>query len=242
MTAKLLRRGLLAGLLAGLLSGAFAFALGEPTIDQSTQLEQLASDGHGHSHGEADEEELFSRTGQKAGLFFATGLFGVTSGGIFGLAYAYFRDRLQATTEWGRSLTLAAAGFLAVFLIPFLKYPANPPAVGDPETIGSRTAAYFALMGLSLAVAVAGWAAARILRRRGMGAPARQMLVAAGCAVIVAAAFALLPAPPDAGGFPAGLLWELRMSSLGTQAVFWLGLGCAFGLLGERAASKRGAP
>lgn len=232
MIAKLLRRGLLAGLLAGLLSGAFAFTFGEPAIDRSIQLEHAAG---GHSHG---EEELFSRTGQKVGLFFATGLFGLTSGGVFGLAYAYFRDRLRAASEWGRSLSLAAAGFLAIFLIPFLKYPANPPAVGDPETIGSRTAAYFALMALSLAVVVGGWALARALQRRGLGEPARHALVGAGCAVVVAAAFLVLPAATEPGEFPAGLLWEFRMSSLGTQSVFWLGLGCAFGLLGERSARK----
>lgn len=163
----------------------------------------------------------------------------MTSGGVFGLAYACFRDRLEAASEWGKSLTFAAAGFLAVFLIPFIKYPANPPTVGDPATIGIRTASYFILIGVSLAVIVLGWLVSRKLRERGISAPVRQTLVVAGCAALVLLAFATLPASPDPGEFPAGLLWEFRLSSFGTQTVFWAGLGVVFGLLGERAAGKR---
>lgn len=240
MTATLLRRGLIAGLLAGLLAGAFAFVSGEPAMDRSIQLEQTAAHEHAHDHSH-EEEELFSRSQQKAGLFFATGLFGVTFGGLFGLAYAYFGERLRAASEWGRSLTLAGAGFLAVFLVPFVKYPANPPTVGEPETIGVRTASYFGLIALSLAVLVAGWAAARAMRRRGVSAPARQIPVTVGCVAVLAAAYLLLPASPDPGEFPGGLLWEFRMSSFGTQVVFWAALGAVFGLLGERAGRREAA-
>lgn len=236
MIATFLRRGMLAGLLAGLLAGGFAFAFGETTLDRSIELEEVAATTAGHSTGE--DGEPFGRAGQKVGLFFATGLFGVTLGGVFGLAYAYFRGRLGAASEWGRSLTFAGVGFLAVFLIPFIKYPANPPTVGDPATIGVRTAAYFALIGVSLAIVALGWFAAKKLRERGTSAPARQTLVVSGCAALVAVAFAVLPASADPGGFPAGLLWEFRLSSFGTQTVFWAGLGVAFGLLGERAAKK----
>lgn len=238
MVAALLRRGMLAGLLAGLLSGLFALAFGVTTIDQAIELEQVASVHSGVGDG-GGEEELFSRAEQKVGLFFATGLFGVTSGGVFGLAYAYFRERLGAATEWGRSLTFAAAGFLAVFLLPFLKYPANPPTVGDSATIGARTAAYFALIGISLALVVLGWVISRRLRERGVSAPVRQMIVVAGFAALFTVVFLALPASVDPGEFPAGLLWEFRLSSVGTQVVFWAGLGVVFGLLGERAARKR---
>ena len=40
----------------------------------------------------------------------------------------------------GQSTALVAAvGFVAVALVPFLKYPATPPAVGNADTIGDRT-------------------------------------------------------------------------------------------------------
>lgn len=231
MVARYLRRGMAAGLLAGLLAGLFAYFFGEPAVDGAIRIEEMAAGG-GH------EEELVSRSVQKVGLFFATGVFGVTVGGIFGIAFAYFRGRMASENDWNRSLLFAGALFVGVFLIPFLKYPANPPTVGDPATIGARTGSYLALVLLSLLVVLAAWYAARAFRRRGTGAPVRQLAVGLGLLVAVGVMFLILPDAPDPGGFPSGLLWSFRLSSLGTQLVFWAGLGAIFGLLCERASRR----
>ncbi|MDP9455378.1 MAG: hypothetical protein CYG60_19405 [Actinobacteria bacterium] len=225
-----LRRGMVAGLLAGLLAGLFAFFVGEPYVDGAIRLEEAAGGGG---------EEVFGRATQRAGLFLATGLFGVTVGGVFGLVYAYFRGRLSLERDWYRSLSLAAALFAGVFLIPFVKYPANPPTVGDPATIGERTVAYFAMVGLSVLVVLSAWLVARWLKGRGFGAPARQTVVGLGVLAAVTVLFAVLPSAPDPGSFPSGMLWGFRLSSLGTQAVFWAGLGAVFGILCERANRRR---
>lgn len=242
MVSRFLRRGMAAGLLAGLLAGVFAFFLGEPAVDGAIQIEEVAA-AEVQSHDEAagghgEEEELVSRSTQKVGLFFATGLFGVTVGGIFGIAFAYFRGLMASENDWYRSLLLAGALFAGVFLIPFLKYPANPPTVGDPATIGTRTVAYFAMVLLSLLVVLAAWYAARVFRRRGISAPIRQLTVGVGVLVAVGVMLVALPEAPDPGGFPSGLLWSFRISSLGTQVVFWAGLGIIFGLLCERASRR----
>jgi Probable cobalt transporter subunit (CbtA) len=136
LIASYLRRGMVAGLLAGLLAGLFAFVVAEPLLDQAIGLE-----GSNHQEGQAsaththeDEGEVFSRSTQKVGLFFATGLSGVLVGGVFGLVFAYFRGRMNSESDWIRSLSLAAALFAGAVLAPFLKYPANPPTVGDPAT------------------------------------------------------------------------------------------------------------
>ena len=227
MVSAYLRRGLAAGLLAGLLAGLFAFFVGEPLLDRAIAIEEAPAGAHHH------DEEVFSRPTQKAGLFFATGLFGATVGGVFGLAFAFFRGRLASDSDFKRSVYLTGALFAGAFLIPFLKYPANPPAVGDPETIGARTAAYFTLVALSLLLVLAAWLAARVLRERGVDAPRRRVVVGAGMALGLMALFFALPAAPSAGDFPAGLLWGFRLSSFGTQLVFWAGLGVLFGLLCE---------
>ncbi len=228
MITSYLRRGMAAGLLAGLLAGLFAFFIGEPSVDAAIRIEEAASGGHGG-------EEVFTRTTQKVGLFFATGVFGVMVGGLFGMAYAYFRGRLASDSDWYRSLSLAGAVFAGAFLIPYVKYPANPPTVGDPATIGERTAAYFAVVALSLLVVLAAWYASRRLRERGISAPVRQVAVGLGVAVAVGVMLVAFPAAPDPGEFPSGLLWSFRLSSLGAQVVFWAGLGVVFGLLCERA-------
>jgi hypothetical protein len=228
MIASYLRRGMAAGLMAGLLAGLFAFFVGEPFVDRAIQLEEAAG-----SSG-----EVFSRATQKAGLFFATGFFGVTVGGIFGLAFAFFRGRLASRSDWNRSLSFTGALFAGAFLVPFVKYPANPPTVGDPATIGDRTASYFTMVALSLLVVLAAWHAARRLREREISTPVRQLTVGLGAVMAVGALFFVLPAAPDPGEFPAGLLWNFRLSSLGTQLVFWTGLGVTFGLLCERASRR----
>ena len=211
MVSTYLRRGMAAGLLAGLLAGLFAYLVGEPVLDRAIAFEE-ASAGHGHG-----EEEVFSRTTQKVGLFFATGLFGTTVGGIFGLVFAFFRGRLAAEGDLRRSLYLTAALFAGAFAIPFLKYPANPPSVGDPSTIGARTAAYFTLVALSLLAVLAAWLAARWMRERGTEAPKRRAMVGAGLLVVMVILFVVLPPAASAEGFPAGLLWGFRLSSFGTQ-------------------------
>jgi predicted cobalt transporter CbtA len=228
-----LRRGMAAGLLVGLLAGLFAFVVGEPVLDKAIALEE-ASEGAHH-------EEIFSRSTQKVGLFFATGLFGVTVGGVFGIVYAFFRDRLAAGSDLGRSISLSGAIFVGAFLIPFLKYPANPPSVGDPSTIRERTAAYFALVALSLLTMLVAWLSARALKARGFDAPRRRLMVGVGLVLVVAVLFLSLPAGPSAEGFPSGMLWAFRFSSLGTQVVFWAGLGLLFGWLCERARRKGAA-
>ncbi len=233
MIARYLYQGLVAGLVAGLLAGIFAFFVGEPSVDQAIRFEEATA--------HAQEEETFGRPTQKVGLFFATGFSGATVGGIFGVAYAYFRGRLASKSDWTRSLSLAATIFAGASLVPFLKYPANPPTVGDPETIAARTASYFVLVALSLLAILASWYAARTLRERGVSSPARHVTIGLGLLVVLGALFGALPAGADPGEFPAGLLWEFRMSSLGSLLVFWAGLGVFFGALCERADRREGA-
>jgi len=238
-----LRRGMTAGLLAGLLAGLFAFLLGEPILDRAIALEESAQmhahEGAGHVHGGGGDEETFGRPTQKVGLFFATGLFGVTVGGIFGIVYAFFRERLAADSDFRRSISLAGAIFGGAFLFPFLKYPANPPSVGDPSTIRERTAAYFTLVALSLLSILLAWLAARTLKARGVDVLRRRLTVGSGLVVVVGVLFLSLPAGPSTEGFPSGVLWAFRLSSLGTQLMFWAGLGLLFGVLCELA-NRRG--
>jgi hypothetical protein len=214
----LIGRGLVVGLLAGLAAGAFAFVFGEPLLQSAIETE--------HSHA---GDELVSRPAQRAGLFLATVLYGAAVGGLFAIVFATLRGRGGARTDRQLSARLAGALFMAVVLVPFVKYPANPPAVGDPGTIGDRTAAYLILLAGSLAALLA---AARVMWSVRDGAPPWvRPLVGAGTFILLAGGLALaLPgaegAPP---GFPASLLWEFRISSLGTQAVLWAVLGLGFG-------------
>ena len=225
-------RGLLAGLVAGLLAGLFGFAFGEPILDRAIELEGHAGGGHEAA------AEVFGRGEQKGGLFLATGFYGAAVGAFFGLSSGLFGGRLPGD-GWGRSLGLAAAVFSGAVLVPFLKYPPNPPGVGvDPETLTARTLSYLAMVALSLLAVFFAWRLGRELG--GLSKPARHLAVGVFLAVSWGLLLFLLPGFDGDGaeGAPAELVWAFRLSSLGTQAVLWAGIGCVFGLLAERAASR----
>lgn len=237
MIVRLIARGMIVGLLAGLLAAVFAYTAGEPPIDRAIALEEAASAASSHSHeaaepahshgGDGEDGAPVSRNGQRFGLFLALGLYGVAAGGLFALTYSAVRGRVGPRSEPVLAVTLAAAAFVAVVLVPFLKYPANPPAVGDPATINQRTVLYLTAVAIGILAVAAGVAAHRVAAR----GEAWLRWLAGGVALLVpvAAAWTFLPEIGEVpAGFPADLLWEFRVASLGTQAVFWLGVGALF--------------
>jgi hypothetical protein len=157
------------------------------------------------------------------GLFIAVMVYSVAFGGLFGLAFAFAYQRMPgAVTPQGVSLLLAAAGFVAVYLVPNLKYPANPPSVGDPETIGIRTVLYFVMIAISIAAMIGAFSLKRLLVHR-FGDWNATLAVVAYYIVIVAIAGLLLPAVNEVPAqFPAVVLWKFRVASIGAQFIMWV--------------------
>ena len=237
---SLLVRGLIVGLFAGLLAGTFAYVMGEPHIDAAIAIEEAGA-AHSHDHGAAteaaEEEPLVSRDGQRAGLFLATSLYGVALGGMFAVAFTLLRRKLRTSSDPYAALGLAAAGFIGIVLVPFLKYPPNPPAVGNPDTITQRTVTYLLTLVIGLLAVWAGVAASRWADRLvdRWGVVARLAVGAAAFLATIVAAYLLLPAINEVpGSFPATLLWQFRFASLGTQATLWLLLGFGYAVAVER--------
>lgn len=231
MLTDSLRRGLGAGLLAGVLAGLFALLVGEIPVREAIALEEAAASGAGDA-----AEVVVSRPVQQGMLPVATALVGAAFGGLFGLGHALVRAVDGQPIRWATSLRAGAAVWAGVALFPALVYPANPPAVGDPGTIGSRSAWYVAAVGVGLLLVLGGWWLVRRLRARRVTAMVRQ--VAVGGALLAAGGLAavLLPANTDPVEIPAELLWNFRLASIATQALLWLGLTVAYGWMMERAA------
>jgi MFS family permease len=235
MTARtLLLRGMLVGVIAGLLAIVFGSLFGEPQIDNAIAFEAT------HTQPGDHEPEVVSRALQSTvGLAAAVFVYGGALGGVFGLVFAYVHGRLGRWGVRATSVLVAAAGFIAIFAVPFLKYPANPPAVGNPDTIGQRTVLYLLMVVISVAAAIVAALAGRSLRSRLGGWNAG--LVGAGVfLVIVAAAAVPLPAVDEVpGDFSATVLWRFRLASLGMQLVLWTTLGLLFGGLTERSLRRQ---
>jgi predicted cobalt transporter CbtA len=230
----LIKRALLAGLAAGLLLALYTLVVVEPTIDRAVALEESMADAHaptgdGHSHAD-DEEAMFSRTTQVGGGMAATIIYAAVAAAVFGTVLASIRHRLPHLSELTRVVWLAAIAFGTVALMPALKYPANPPAVGDPDTVNERTVQYLVLVGLSVALAVglvrlSGWLRPRL-------DDATRMLAVAGATVVAyGLLLVLMPPSPDAidPAVPARLVWDFRIRSLGGLALLWTAIGLGLG-------------
>jgi hypothetical protein len=229
MTRTLLVRGLLVGLAAGVVAFIFAHLFGEPSVAAAIAVEES-----GHAH-EAGEVELVSRSVQSTfGLLVALLAFGAAIGGLFGLAFAIARGRLGRAGARTTAALIALVGFVTVYLVPFVKYPANPPAAGNPETIGRRTQLFFAMLLLSILAAVAAVLLARqIYRFSGWD---RVLSGVAIYLVLVTVCMAILPPVNEVGpDFPASTLWGFRTGSLLTQVAVWVTLGLLYGGLTDRA-------
>jgi predicted cobalt transporter CbtA len=149
---------------------------------------------------------------------------GLALGGLVALVSAAVVGRLGRLNPGQSTAVVAAVGFVAVALVPFLKYPPTPPAVGNAETIGDRTGYYFAFQLISLLVAVAVVAlAARLWDKIGAF---EAVVVAAGTYVVVVAIVGnLMPTVNEVGDFPADTLWFFRRASLLTLVTTWAVLG-----------------
>jgi predicted cobalt transporter CbtA len=237
MVRDLLWRGMLAGLIAACLSALFALAFVEPHIDRAIAFEHahsVAAPHPGMAMPPAGEEELVSRTTQKtAGLFTALAMYGAAIGGLFALAFAYGYGRVGAVGPRTLALAMAALAFVVIVLVPAIKYPPTPPAVGHHETVRLRTAAFFAMIALSLTCAmVAGKLRPALLGR--MTRFTATIAVALGYVLLAWLVSHALPVIDEVpGDFPASVLWDFRVTSLAAQLVLWLALGIGFGSLAE---------
>jgi Probable cobalt transporter subunit (CbtA) len=231
MTARaFLVRGLIAGLLAGFAAFAVAYTVGEPQVQAAIEIEESEASGHSH----ADEGATVSRDNQRTwGLL--TGTLGISTalGAIVSLVAAGVVGRLGRWSPGQSTAFAAAAGFVSVALVPFLKYPANPPAVGSGDTIGDRTTQYFVFLVISILAAVAATALGQRVWERAGG----YVAVVSGVGfylLVVVVAGVLMPTVNELGDFPADTLWYFRLAAIFTQATMWAAIGVLLvGMVGK---------
>lgn len=252
MEKRLIAGGLLAGAVGAVLAFVFARLCAEPVIGRAIAFEEGRTDAenaHGvHEHG----AELFTRGVQSGpGLGFGVLIFGLAMGALFAVLFSVVYARTETAQPQALSLLLATGAFGAVYLVPFVKYPPNPPAVGQADTIGARTGWYLVMVAVSVVLAIAAvWLARRLSAR--FGAWNAGLLAAAAYLVAIVVVAVLLPSVDEtpeplrdaAGtisypGFPADVLYEFRLVSLATQLVLWAGIGLVFATIAGRLLGAR---
>jgi Probable cobalt transporter subunit (CbtA) len=270
MEKRLILRGVLAGAVAGVLAFVFGRIFAEPQISRAIAYEhgrdaaQAALDKAAGLPAEAADPDLFSRTVQAdIGLGAGMILFGMAMGALFAVAYTVCLGRVGDLRARSLALLVAVGGFLGLYLVPFAKYPADPPAIGHPDTIRARGALYLIMVVCSVTLLVgAVWLGQRLRARFGNW---NATLIAVGAFLVaIGIVMALLPPVghlaanrhefgdhatetplPLRGsrgvivypGFPADVLYAFRAYSVAAQMVLWSALGLVFAPMAERVLS-----
>lgn len=230
MIRRLLKQGVAAGVAGGAALSLVLRLVGEGPLARAVALEETGAD------------EIFSRGTQQLGGMLAAVVYGAALGAVFTIAYAAVRHRLRTTDDWRAAVAVAVAGFVAVFLLPFLKYPANPPTVGNPDTVGRRTALYLLAVSWSLVATWGGWRSWRALVARGWDPHQAVPATLAIWVTLAVVGLTLLPANTDPVNPAATLIWQFRLSALAGAATFWAVLGLTFGWLRVRDRDRDLAP
>ncbi|WP_025030048.1 CbtA family protein [Nitratireductor aquibiodomus] len=231
--ARYITLGLLAGLFAAVLAFVVATLTGEPSIEAAIALEEQASTNHHLDMATSVGQNTdISRAAQKSsGLFIGLALFGAALGGLFSIVFAVAQGRLTVQSPRQTIAVLGSLGFVSVALLPMLKYPGNPPAIGNPETIGARTALYFIFMLFSIG-SITG---AIAMVRGAKTTRAKWLRGGVLYALLMALAFVLAPSTGDmSSGFPSTVLWTFRASNLAVHATLWAAISLCFAWLIER--------
>lgn len=223
--ATFLRRGLAAGLVGGFAGALILWWLGEPSIRESLQTEARLSQGEGH-------EATFSRGVQVVGGVTAVLITGIVLGLVLTVVFVSVRNRVALPTDAHVAVAAGSLLFLVHGLVPWLKYPPNPPGVGDPESVDERTVAYLGLIALAICTVVLAHEVARRLARRHVEPPWRWFAAVAVTVVLLATGYVVLPAAdPIPTGVGADLLWRFRLVSLGGLAAMWGGMTLTMAVL-----------
>ncbi|MPZ14563.1 MAG: hypothetical protein GEU73_09095 [Chloroflexi bacterium] len=225
-----------AGLAAGATLGLFHSVATEPVIDAAIAFEEAAKP---HASGSDAVEPIVSRDAQRVGLVVGSLVNGLIFAALVSVAYVVALTRSWVMPGWPGALVVAAGLFWAFGLFPFLKYPATPPGVGDPETIGLRQTLFVACWALSVAGLLGARAVASRLSGPGRARFGLGLLIYAAWSAVV---FVLLPSNPDAITIPADLAADFRTRSLAGLTLFWLVLGAAVALLFGRITNWRARP
>ena len=219
---------LIAGSIAGTILSTINQGIVEPYIERAIALENQNAMAAGEMINHLQFENY--RVWQKGGEIAAGTILGLSLGALFGIVYAYARGSIPASNEKKKALIVAGLMWLVLFIVPALKYPANPPAVGDPETLSYRQSLYIAYL------AISGFSAlglALIYRILGPIKSKKAIVPAAYAGIILIAYFAM-PPNPDPVLAPIDLVVGFRLMSGLTMSIFWGLLGIILGTFWDK--------
>jgi len=221
---------LVAGCFAGIIHGVANLVIVEPYLDEAIGIENqnLFASGEEKDSPEFWVEYSAYRDWQKGGQVLAGAILGTSIGALFGIVFAYSRQVLPGQHNVKKSLVLAGIMWFTIYFIPFLKYPANPPTVGDPETVVLRSILFLSFIAISGFGAVGFY---QLYKKLGKG---KKIIAFIGYAAFIATVFMIMPQNPDEMSAPIELVNGFRMMSVIAVSTFWLSIGILLGIFWQK--------
>ena len=221
---------LISGAFAGLIHGTVNFAIVEPYLDQAIGIENqnLFATGEEKDTPEFWVEYEGYRIWQKSGQILAGVILGTSIGALFGIVFALSRNSLPGNNDVKKALVLAGIMWFTMFVIPFLKYPANPPTVGDPETVVLRSILYLSFITISGFGAVGFYKLSQKFQNK------RKLVPIIGYGIFISVVFFVMPENPDEITAPIDWVNEFRIMSFLGVTSFWVSIGVILGFFWNR--------
>ena len=221
---------LISGAFAGLIHGTVNFAIVEPYLDQAIGIENqnLFATGEEKDTPEFWVEYEGYRIWQKSGQILAGVILGTSIGALFGIVFALSRNSLPGNNDVKKALVLAGVMWFTMVVIPFLKYPANPPTVGDPETVVLRSILYLSF------ITISGFGAVGFYKLLQKFQSKRKLVAIIGYSIFISVVFFVMPENPDEITAPMDLVNEFRIMSFLGVTSFWISIGVILGFFWNR--------
>jgi len=221
---------LLSGCFAGIIYGALNLVIVEPYLDDAINIENqnMFSAGEEIDGPEFWVEYYEYRSWQKGGELLAGAILGTSIGSLFGIVYALSKKSLPSKNNVGKTLILAGLMWFTLFVIPFLKYPANPPTVGDAETVVLRGILYLTLIAISGFMAIGFYQIFKRVKTK------NRILPIVGYGILISLVFFVMPENPDQISTSMELVDGFRVVAFLTGTVFWFTLALFLGVFWQK--------
>ena len=221
---------LLSGCFAGTIYGTLNLVIVEPYLDDAINIENqnLFSAGDEIDGPQFWVEYYEYRSWQKGGQVLAGAILGTSIGSLFGIVYALSKKSLPSRNNVGKTLILAGLMWFTLFVIPFLKYPANPPTVGDGETVVLRGILYLTLIAISGFLAIGFYQIFKRLKAK------NRILAIIGYTALISLVFFVMPENPDEISTSMELVNGFRIVAFLTGTVFWFTLALFLGVFWQK--------
>ena len=237
---------LVMGLLVGLLVGGYFNIFNVPVMEWAISLEEAVAEAESSVAGAAVEQDggiVVSLGSQRIGMVVGLVVVGVLFGAIFTGLYHLVRRAAPGWNMWAWATIAGLLGFWALSLFAQVRYPLNPPGIGEEESLLARQGFQFLFIVVSLISVVASLLAVKLINESGTaGVPRFLQYAGVGIAYAVVAiiiAYAI-PGNPDSTPewVPQALVIMFRTFTIIGHFLLWMGI--SLGVVGYITYKERG--